>query len=341
MEKIDLKHTLKDKSLRETLADIGERELLNRLAKFMDIGQIEDDTALIKAVNHDLLINTDVLVEDVHFNVRTSSPADIGWKAITTNLSDLISSGADEFLNVSIALIAPSNTEWKWVEGVYEGIKEALNEFGGKIIGGDCSQGKEKIISITAIGKLGILRLHRSNAIPGDYLISTGNHGLSRLGLALLTSESISNSEQLTSVLKEKGIHTHLRPIPQIKALKSLQKSKPKDLPWRAAGTDSSDGLLDAVESICRSSKCQAVLNECQLPKPKDWPKGSPWNDWCLNGGEDYELIISLPKIWAEKLIYMMPNIKHIGYIKSGKAKVIWENGETIHKKNISNFKHF
>ena len=73
----------------EKLNQIGEREILNRLKKFMPIGQIEDDTAQINPLGAELLINTDVLVEDVHFNHETTSAKDIGWKAITTNYSDL------------------------------------------------------------------------------------------------------------------------------------------------------------------------------------------------------------------------------------------------------------
>ena len=68
--------------MKESLAQIGEIELLNRLKEFMDIGQIDDDTAQISCQNKDLLINTDVLVEEIHFSKATTSPQDIGWKAI-------------------------------------------------------------------------------------------------------------------------------------------------------------------------------------------------------------------------------------------------------------------
>tara|TARA_Y100001968_G_scaffold48927_2_gene39278 strand:- start:1882 stop:2907 length:1026 start_codon:yes stop_codon:yes gene_type:complete len=341
MDRIDLNPILNRQKLRETLSQIGEKELLRRLERFMDAKQIDDDTALIKTCNKNLLINTDVLVEDVHFSKSTTHPEDIGWKAITTNYSDLISSGADEFISISVGLIAPPSTEWNWVEGVYKGMENALQKFGGKIIGGDCSKGNQKIISITAIGQLGPLRLHRSYARPGDYLLASGPHGLSRLGLALLISNSLENFKFLPDQLKKKAIETHQRPYPQIKTLKNLQKCKPKNLPWRAAGTDSSDGLLQAIESICLSSNCKAVLNQSQLPKADYWPAGAEWDEWCLNGGEDYELILSLPADWAHSLIETMPNVKKIGIIQAGTPKVIWNNGKTIEKTNISNFKHF
>ena len=339
MDQIDLNPTLEVNNLKETLANLGEKELLNRLKYYMEIGQIDDDTALVKPTNNKLLINTDVLVEDVHFSTKTTSAEDIGWKAITTNLSDLIASGADQFLYISIGLIAPPETEWLWIKGVYEGINEALNKFGGKIIGGDCSKGKEKILAITAIGALGKLRLHRSNAKPGDFLVTSGSHGLSRLGLALISDEPLNNKQLISNSLKKKAIEAHKRPYPKIEAFKELKKSKPKDLPWRAAGTDSSDGLIEAIESICSSSKCQAQIDQSILPRSSEWPSGSKWDEWCLYGGEDYQLVLSLPPKWAKSFVELSPNAQKIGEIKAGFPKIIWKGKSSINQN--SNFKHF
>ena len=76
--------------MKTTIKDLGEIELLNRLKKFMRCGQIDDDIAEINIINKSLLINTDLLVEKVHFSEEISSAKDIGWKCITTNISDLI-----------------------------------------------------------------------------------------------------------------------------------------------------------------------------------------------------------------------------------------------------------
>ena len=81
---------------KETLEDIGEKELINRLKKFMPINQVLDDCALIKTRNDDLLINNDSLVENVHFNDLTICPKDLGWKAVVSNISDLLSSGSKQ-----------------------------------------------------------------------------------------------------------------------------------------------------------------------------------------------------------------------------------------------------
>ncbi|AAP99070.1 MULTISPECIES: thiamine-phosphate kinase [Prochlorococcus] len=332
---------LKEENTQEILHDLGEQEILNRLRKYMDYGQIDDDTALIKSYKKELIINTDMLVEDVHFSEITTNPNHIGWKAVATNLSDLACSGLEEVIGITVGLSAPSSTPWSWVDGVYTGIKAALNKFGGKLLGGDCSNGKQKTLCITALGTKGPLNLHRSNARPGDYLITSGPHGLSRLGLSLLLSDPITKSINVPNLLKEHAIKAHQEPQPPIKALQTLLKCKPYAMPWNAAATDSSDGLLEAIESLCRSSNCTAVVDHKNLPKHADWPSGKQWNDWCLEGGEDFELVVSLPPNWAKAWLKAMPCTKAIGRMKEGPAKAMWSNGETIQKAMDTKFEHF
>lgn len=325
----------------ENLSQLGEREILKRLEKFMPKGQIEDDTAQINTFGEEILVNTDVLVEGIHFSEQTTSAKDVGWRAISANLSDLASSGVGKVLGVTVGLIAPPMTEWKWVEDVYAGISESLGKFGGKLIGGDCSSGKEKVLAITAIGTVGKLRLHRSNAIKGDFLVASGPHGLSRLGLALLLQERKIKKYKISESLKHLAIKTHQRPIPPLKALRALEECKPKELPWRAAGTDSSDGLINAIQNICISSNCQALLNRKNLPKDSNWPIDSYWENWCLNGGEDFQLILSLPPCWAKEFIKSFPASQIIGVIKNGPPKLMWENGKEIDNLNCLEYKHF
>ena len=324
-----------------TIKDLGEIELLNRLKKFMRCGQIDDDVAEINTINKSLLINTDLLVEKIHFSDEISNAKDIGWKCITTNISDLICSGSENIISFTVGLVLPPSTNLKWVENLYEGMCEAMEEFGGEIIGGDCTSGDRKIIAITAIGEMNQPRLHRGNALPGDYIVSTGFHGLSRLGLALLTSEKLPSQVQLSSKLIKRAINAHKRPYPALKALKSLIECKPKSTNWRAAGTDSSDGLIESIRGICRSSNCQAVLSKTSVLKHPDWPQDSTWDEWVLNGGEDYELILSLPKEWAEALSKKLKSAKIIGFMKKGKPNIFWDNLEKINIEESTQFKHF
>ena len=101
---------------RETLIDLGEKELINRLGKFMPKNQVLDDCALIKTKKEDLLVNNDSLVENIHFNDLIICPKDLGWKAVVSNISDLLSSGSKKTIGITISLILPAKTEWFWVE---------------------------------------------------------------------------------------------------------------------------------------------------------------------------------------------------------------------------------
>ena len=324
-----------------TLKDIGEIELLNRIKNFMRDRQIDDDVAEIKARKKNLLINTDLLIEKIHFCESISSAKDIGWKCIATNVSDLICSGSVKIISFSVGLVLPPNTHWKWVEELYEGMLEAIQEFGGEIIGGDCTSGETKMISINAIGEMSKPRLHRGNALPGDYIISTGYHGLSRLGLALLRSEELPSTDKISPELINRAIQAHKRPYPALKELKALINCKPVLTSWRASGTDSSDGLIESIRGICASSNCQAVLSKSSVLKDPDWPKNPNWNDWVLYGGEDYELILCLPKKWAEKLSKQLKSAKIIGFTRKGKPKIFWDNLEEINIDRSSLFQHF
>ena len=324
----------------ETLGQLGEKEIHKRLSLFMETGQIDDDTAELDTGNKKILINNDLLVENVHFSECTTSPEDIGWRAVIANLSDVACSGSHEIAGITIGLVLTPQTTWEWLEGVYKGINAALKTYGGKILGGDCSKGDQKVISITAIGKLGDLRLHRSNALPGDCLVVSGPHGLSRLGLWLLQSER-KDSIKIPEDLKKIAIRCHQRPEPPIEALKTLLRCKPKATPLRAAGTDSSDGLLNAIENICLSSNCSAIIEKQSLPKASQWPNGAQWDEWCLNGGEDFELVLSLPKEWANSFIKEHCSSYLIGQIISGDPIVYWTNGEKITNRESSRFEHF
>ena len=149
---------------KEFIKDIGEKELIKRLAEFMTKNQVSDDCAFLRAKNKNLLVNTDALVENVHFNDVTLSAFDVGWKAVASNVSDLIASGCSKIIGVNIGLVVPAKTEWTWIKDLYSGIKRALEHFGGSILGGDCSVGKEKVISMTIIGTQGEINYEETHA---------------------------------------------------------------------------------------------------------------------------------------------------------------------------------
>ena len=300
---------------KETLEDIGEKELINRLRKFMPKNQALDDCALIKAKNNDLLVNNDSLVENIHFNDLTIYPKDLGWKAVVSNISDLISSGSKKTIGISISLILPAKTEWFWVEELYKGINKALKKYGGIILGGDCSKGNQKAISITALGIQGELELRREACKPGEIILTTGIHGLSKLGFMIQSKMNFDNNISLNERLINKSIEHFCRPKVYPNFLKNLLKTRSNKKIKKLGCTDSSDGLFQAVKDLAMASKCKAILNYEKIPKDKDWPKGDKWDEYYFFGGEDYELVFSLPKKWAENLSKLDKNINEIGFL--------------------------
>ena len=326
---------------KEILEDIGEKELINRLGKFMPKNQVSDDCALIKTKNDNLLINNDSLVENVHFNNYTICPRDLGWKAVVSNISDLLSSGSKKTIGITISLILPAKTEWVWVEELYKGINKALKKYGGIILGGDCSKGSQKTISITAFGIQGELDLKRSACKPGDIILTTGIHGLSKLGFMINNKVDFENNISLSNRLIRKSIKHFCRPEVYPFFLKNLLKSRSNKKRRRIGCTDSSDGLFQALQDLTISSKCKAIINYEKIPKDKDWPKGDIWDEYYFFGGEDYELVFSLPKKWAKNLTKLDKNINEIGYFSRGEPSIEFiDNGKNKLLKNAP-FRHF
>ena len=350
----------------ETLADLGEWELIRRLGAFAPPGQFADDAALLPATGDSpLVVNTDVLVEGIHFSDATTAAADVGWRATAANLSDLAAMGCTAVVGITVALVAPAATPWLWVAGVYGGIKAALEAYGGMLLGGDCSGGSQRLLAITALGRLGGVPtaasqpgdiassgpIRRRDGLPGDWLVSTGPHGLSRLGLALLQGECPGGSAAhgtpspvetrmaagspaaplaalLDPNLRTLAIQAHRHPRPRFDAVRALIASRPALMRWRVGGCDSSDGLAAAAAAIAASSGCAARLNRDALPLDPAMVGLPQAAAWCLGGGEDFELVLALQPPWAEALIAALPGTSRIGELVAGQAGALgWSDG--------------
>jgi thiamine-monophosphate kinase len=358
----------------ETLADLGEWELIRRLGAFAPPGQFSDDAALLapceveRSGSHGcrrLVLNTDVLVDGLHFSDATTTPAQVGWRSAAANLSDLAAMGCTEVEGITVGLVAPAATPWSWVEGVYRGLSDALAAYGGVLLGGDCSGGMQRMLAVAAVGTLPAIQegagadgcgpwgaIRRGDGRPGDALVCTGPHGLSRLGLALLqghvagleriTAEpaaeaaakaggQLMEAEPLRSsgmeqppalpvALMHRAIEAHQRPKPRFDAVRALHRSRPEGLPWRVGGCDSSDGLAAAVAAIASSSDCGALLNRAALPLDPAMAVLPQAQTWCLEGGEDFELVLALQPAWAEALAAALPGCSLIGELTAGSA---------------------
>ena len=312
--------------LNKQIKEIGEKELIKRISEYMPNNQTSDDCAFLKTNNDDLLINTDLMVENTHFNNKIISPRDLGWKAVTTNYSDLTSSGCLKTIGINIGLVLSPNTKLSWVTELYEGISEALKKYGGVILGGDFSKGENTIISVTALGIQSKLKMRRHACKPGEIIITTGCHGLSKLGF-LLKSDLINDTKiKLSKKLEKQCIDSFCRPEPKRKVVQQILYTKNDNLIKEIGCTDSSDGFYQAIFDLAQESKCKAIIDYQKIPKINLLPKSSQWDQYYFFGGEDYELLFSLPRKWAERLLKINKNCKEIGYFATGKNSVEIKN---------------
>jgi len=248
---------------------------------------IGDDCALLTVAEKQLLaVSTDTLVEGIHF-LKTIDPADLGYKALAVNLSDLAAMGADPAW-VSLALTLPEvNTEW--LEAFSDSLFEQLNYYGMQLIGGDTTRGPLSM-TLTIQGLIPVDRaLTRGGASVGDWIFVTGSLGDSAAGLALLLDQlTVDNAEHRDTLLQR-----HLRPTPRIlqgQALRGLATS----------AIDISDGLISDLKHVLTASGCGARIDLDALPLSEAL-LGSVDGDqalkWALTGGEDYELCFTVPEI--------------------------------------------
>jgi len=323
----------------ERIKDLGEKELIFRLSKYMPSNQTKDDCASVSIAHENLLINTDLMVEDTHFNNKTINPNDLGWKSVTTNYSDLISSGCEKFIGINIGLIINPETQWNWIKEFYEGAYEALNYYGGVILGGDCTRGRKNAISVTAIGLQGKLSLRRYSCNPEDIILTTGCHGLSKLGYLLKTNKINKNITSLTKDLISQSLNAFHRPKPNKNFLRNIIKSRIDTDQAEIGCTDSSDGFYQAINDLATTSNCKAIIDYKRLPKHKHWPNDKSWDNYYFYGGEDYELIFSLPKDWAKRYLNLDKTSFEIGkFIKGSPSVEIINSPITIEGECFSHF---
>ncbi|HKT33680.1 MAG TPA: thiamine-phosphate kinase [Nitrospira sp.] len=256
---------------------------------------IGDDAAVIASNRHRrCLLTTDLLAEGVHFDRRTATLGDIGFRAAIANLSDIAAmGGTPEYLLVSLAI--PHDITARHVEQLYHGIMAASRPHGVRLIGGDTSASKDGwFINLTVVGSAesnGILL--RSGARAGDDLYVTGTLGDSRAGLHLLhrlrsPARSLSAGQQ--RFLKRR----HLRPTARIREGKWLSKGR-----WATSAIDLSDGLSGDLRHLCTESGVGALIELAALPISaacRQYARSVHQvpHSIALAGGEDYELLFTV-----------------------------------------------
>lgn len=325
--------------------EIGEQGLLKRLQSFCPSDVIGDDAALLAvASGYALVVTTDTLVDGVHFSDRTTSPADAGWRAAAANLSDLAAMGAAP-LGLTIGLGLPGAVEVAWVEQLYQGMIDCLQPFGASIVGGDVCRSSIITVSITALGQvLPNQAIRRSQAQPGDVIVVTGVHGASRAGLELLLHPE--QGQGLSAEERAAMICFHQRPKPRFDVVLRLQEILDGEI-GKLAGMDSSDGLADAVLQLCRASRVGAVLERNLIPFPPcltAWVSEVQAINWALYGGEDFELVLCMPRAVAQTLVEQLNGAAIIGTITANPVVVLKDSSGLYPDEILSlekGFQHF
>lgn len=265
----------------------GEFELINLLTRHFPpyskevISGVGDDCAVIVGQNDQYnLLTCDVQVAGVHFLPRISTPAQIGCKALSVNISDIAAMGGKPDYCL-VSLIIPIDTDPEFIDNIYKGIRKTARKYDIQIAGGNISRGKELIIDIFLTGTVRRDELLlRSGAKPGDQILVTGILGNAASGLALLKKEKY----QIVKDEIKNHISRQLCPEPRLKEAAVIAKSK-----FATSMIDISDGLVSDLGHICDQSKVGASIYESKIPSGKN-----PIN-LALHGGEDYELLFTVP----------------------------------------------
>jgi thiamine-monophosphate kinase len=291
---------MKEKDLR--VQDIGEFALIERLVEVLGPASRGAGQGVIRGIGDDaavlqnnpgtrLLASCDMLVEGMHFDLSYFSPRQLGWKALAVNLSDIAAMGGrPRWALVSLGL--KPELKVSFVEEIYAGIAELAGDFGVIIVGGDtCSSPERLVIDICILGEAYRSEVaYRSGAREGDLILVTGKLGAAAAGLAYLREggkAEIDGSEELRQA--------HLKPVPRVKEAAILIHSG-----MVGAMNDISDGLASELHEIVQASGCSARIWAERLPISQATAlmarhMGADPRDWALYGGEDYELLLTIP----------------------------------------------
>ncbi len=335
--------------------DLGEQRLLARLHRFCPPEMVGDDAAILAiAPSCDVVVTSDMLVDGVHFSVgralpqvHTMAAADVGWRSVAANLSDLAAMGATP-IGITVSLGLPGELPVGWVEQLYEGMVACLQLYNAVIAGGDVCRSSIITISITAIGQVQPEQIiRRSSAQPGDAVVVTGVHGASRAGLELLLHPDLGTG--LSEGDRTQLIQIHQRPRPRLDVLPVLrQVGAFAETTARIAGMDSSDGLADAVLQICQLSNTGARLDRHLIPTPSAlaaWRSPEQIIDWALYGGEDFELVLGLPPPQAQRLVQVLGNqAAIIGIFTDNQEVMLVDSQGKLPEQSLSlsqGFQHF
>ena len=341
---------------RVSLERLGERGLIRRIrsmaaaspaAPGVEVGIGDDAAVLAVPPGHKLLATTDLLIEDVHFRRVSAAPADIGWKAMAVNLSDIAAMGGIPRWAL-VALAVPADTDVEAVDAFYAGMAEAAAPHGVTVVGGDTSAAPGGwMVNVTLLGiHPGEPRL-RSHARAGDAVAVTGSLGASAAGLhALEIGLDRARDAGLAGARLVEITRAHLRPRARVAEGRWLGQA-----PGVHAMMDCSDGLATDLGHICRESGVGARVRLDRVPiaaaaREAARALGGDAREWAVSGGEDYELLLTCDPAAADRLIAGLAEatgtaLTVIGRIEGTAGEIVFVDADGAPVTMRGGFEHF
>jgi thiamine-monophosphate kinase len=286
-----------------------ERQLVEKIARTLSSSKgrysrlrlgIGDDAAVVSTGGHaEWVLSCDTFLEDVHFRMRTHPPDSVGYKALARASSDLAAMGATpRYFLLTLAL--PAARTGAWLDAFLQGMARATRELGIAVIGGDTTCSRTVFVSITVLGEIAPGRaLTRSGARPGDIIYVSGRLGRAQLGLELVLRGHASK-RQLRAL-----VQPHLYPKIRVALGSWLAQHR-----IATSAMDLSDGLSTDLARLCTASQVGAKIYASKVPSVTIPPEAArklkkrklnPLR-LALDGGDDYELVFTIPARQTNKL---------------------------------------
>lgn len=308
------------------ISELGEFGLIHRLTDGLKsvnastVTGVGDDAAVLDFGDKEVLVTTDLLLEGVHFDLTYVPLKHLGYKSAVVNFSDIYAmNGTPRQITVSLGVSKRFAVEH--LEQLYGGIRLACEIYGVDLVGGDTSASRQGlVISVTCIGdapKGKVVR--RSGAKPTDIICVSGDLGAAYMGLQLLEREKVASAGDKDFVPdfagKEYLVERQLKPEARKDIIAELDKAgiDPTSM------MDVSDGLSSELLHICKMSDVGCRVYEDRIPI--DYQTAVMAEELnmnlvtaAMNGGEDYELLFTVPLTDHEK-VSRMTGVKEIGYI--------------------------
>jgi thiamine-monophosphate kinase len=267
--------------------DISEDELLEAIRRVVSTSDtaivvpVGDDAAVVRAGTGDLVLTTDAIVDGVHVSRRTTTARDIGYKAVAVAVSDVAAMAGSPRYALS-ALTLTDEVDAAWTMELFGGMREACDELAIALVGGNVARGTELSVAVTITGEVAPGHaITRAGAKPSDVVVVTGSLGGAAAGLRLAVD--VGRGERLTDEVRD-AIGRQQRPTPRVGEAQVLARH------GVTAMIDVSDGLALDLARLCDASGVGVRLETAAVPVHPAAGEGE-----ALGGGEDYELLATLP----------------------------------------------